>query len=255
MTVEAATSAQDLSGSGSHPVIRLDGVGKVYGSGEAAVTALARIDLTIEPGEYVAVVGASGSGKSTLMNIVGCLDTPTTGTYRLDGHDVARLDEDTLALVRNRKIGFVFQSFHLIPRMTARANVELPLVYAGVSTRRRRREADRLLERVGLSSRAEHRPSALSGGQQQRVAIARALSMSPSLLLADEPTGNLDSSSSAEVMALLDELNADGTTIVVITHEVGVARHARRVVRIVDGRIEADVDIDALDEQLTGMPR
>jgi putative ABC transport system ATP-binding protein len=221
-------------------VVDLAGVRKVYGAGEAAVLALAGIDLRIERGEYVAIMGASGSGKSTLMNVIGCLDVATTGTYRLDGYDVADLDEDALALVRSRKIGFVFQSFHLIPRMTARANVELPLTYAGLSRRERRRKVDRLLDVVGLTSRADHRPSALSGGQQQRAAIARALSMSPSLLLADEPTGNLDSASSREVMGLLDELNSEGRTIVVVTHETEVARHADRVVEVVDGRIDSD---------------
>jgi putative ABC transport system ATP-binding protein len=233
-----------MSGSqGAEPVIRLERVHKVYGQGETAVVALAGVDLVIKPGEYVAIMGASGSGKSTLMNIIGCLDAPTSGTYRLDGHDVAHLDDDTLALLRNRKIGFVFQSFHLIARMTARANIELPMMYAGRPTRERRAEADRLLDLVGLRSRADHRPNALSGGQQQRVAIARALSMSPALLLADEPTGNLDSSSSADLMSLLDELNNDGRTVVLITHEEVVAQHARRVIRVTDGRIQSDSSV------------
>jgi putative ABC transport system ATP-binding protein len=218
----------------------------VYGSGDAAVVALDGVSLDIAAGEYVAIMGASGSGKSTLMNIIGCLDVPTTGAYRLDGHDVSTLDDDTLALVRNRKIGFVFQSFHLVVRMSAQANVELPMAYGGYSRRRRQDEATRLLEAVGLTDRAQHRPNALSGGQQQRVAIARALGTSPSLILADEPTGNLDTASSHEVMSLLDTLHAEGRTIVVITHEHHVAAHARRVVRVVDGRIVADTTAPAL---------
>ncbi|GAA3510884.1 ABC transporter ATP-binding protein [Aeromicrobium panaciterrae] len=221
-------------------VIDLRGVSKVYGSGDAAVTALNGVDLTIGHGEYVAIMGASGSGKSTLMNIIGCLDLATTGSYTLDGHDVSDLDEDTLALVRNRMIGFVFQSFHLISRMTARANVEMPLIYGGTPATERREIGAELLELVGLSDRAEHRPNALSGGQQQRVAIARALAMSPSLLLADEPTGNLDSTSSQDVMGLLDDLNARGRTIVLITHEPDVAAHASRVIRVMDGRVTED---------------
>jgi putative ABC transport system ATP-binding protein len=236
-------------------VIRLDGVHKVYGTGETAVVALAGVDLAIQPGEYVAIMGASGSGKSTLMNIIGCLDGPTSGMYRLDGHDVAHLDDETLALVRNRKVGFVFQSFHLIARMTARANIELPMMYAGRSLRERRAEADRLLDLVGLQARADHRPHALSGGQQQRVAIARALSMSPALLLADEPTGNLDSTSSADVMSLLDQLNSEGRTVVVVTHEETVARHARRVIRVADGRIESDSNALGTVVELSGAGR
>jgi putative ABC transport system ATP-binding protein len=233
-------TATAVTGHGIEPAISLSGVHKVYGSGEGAVPALAGVDLDIPAGEYVAIMGASGSGKSTLMNIIGCLDVPTTGTYRLDGYDVSALDDDTLALVRNRKIGFVFQSFHLVARMSAQANVELPMAYGGYSRRRRSTEASRLLELVGLSDRASHRPNELSGGQQQRVAIARALSMEPAVLLADEPTGNLDTASTAEVLALLDDLHSDGRTIVVITHERQVAEHARRVIRMVDGRVVSD---------------
>ncbi|MCW2748188.1 MAG: putative transporter ATP-binding protein [Nocardioidaceae bacterium] len=224
-------------------VIDLTAVSKIYGTGDAVVVALESIDLQIGSGEYVAIMGSSGSGKSTLMNIIGCLDEATTGRYLLGGHDVSRLDQDTLALVRNKMIGFVFQSFHLIPRMTAQANVELPMIYGGKSISDRRRIATELLDLVGLSDRNGHHPNALSGGQQQRVAIARALTMSPSLLLADEPTGNLDSTASHEVMGLLDDLNREGRTIVLITHEEDVAAHAQRVIRIVDGRVIEDTAV------------
>jgi putative ABC transport system ATP-binding protein len=221
-------------------VISLRDIRKQYGNGDAAVQALRNLSLTVETGDYVAIMGASGSGKSTLMNILGCLDVPTTGEYELDGIPVSELNEHQLALVRNRKIGFVFQSFNLIPRTTAFANVELPLVYAGVKQRERRERARRALELVGLSDRMRHLPNQLSGGQQQRVAVARALVTMPALLLADEPTGNLDSHSSAEVLAMFDELNATGRTIVLITHEHDVAAHARRFVRLLDGVIVDD---------------
>ncbi|GAA4349485.1 ABC transporter ATP-binding protein [Angustibacter luteus] len=222
-------------------VIELADVRKVYGHGDAAVEALRGINLDIAAGDYVAIMGASGSGKSTLMNLIGCLDVPTTGSYRLDGVDVSDLGEDSLAQVRGRRIGFVFQSFNLIPRMSAAANVELPMTYAGVRASERRRRAAAALERVGLTDRADHRPNQLSGGQQQRVAIARALVMAPALVLADEPTGNLDSHSSGEVMAILDQLNASGRTVVLITHEDDVAAHASRQLRLVDGQIVSDV--------------
>ncbi|WP_426563625.1 ABC transporter ATP-binding protein [Angustibacter sp. McL0619] len=222
-------------------VIELVGVRKLYGSGDAAVEALRGVTLDIAAGDYVAIMGASGSGKSTLMNLIGCLDVPTTGIYRLDGVDVSDLSEDSLAQVRGRRIGFVFQSFNLIPRMTALANVELPMTYAGVRVSERRRRAAVALERVGLTDRADHRPNQLSGGQQQRVAIARALVMAPALVLADEPTGNLDSHSSAEVMGILDQLNATGRTVVLITHEDDVAAHASRQLRLVDGQVVSDV--------------
>jgi putative ABC transport system ATP-binding protein len=222
------------------PVIDLQQVTKTYGSGETAVHALAGVDLVIERGEYVAVMGASGSGKSTLMNIIGCLDTGSTGRYLLDGVDVRRLVDRQLAWVRNRKIGFVFQSFNLIPRTSALRNVELPLAYAGLPAAERRERALAALDRVGLSDRVHHQPSELSGGQQQRVAVARAIATDPVLLLADEPTGALDSRSTAEVLALFDELAAEGRTLVVITHEDEVARHARRAIRMTDGRIVAD---------------
>jgi putative ABC transport system ATP-binding protein len=222
------------------PVISLREVSKVYGTGEASVTALKSVDLTVEPGEYVAIMGASGSGKSTMMNIIGCLDEATSGTYELQGHNVAGLDADTLSMVRSRLIGFIFQSFHLVPRMSAAANVELPLIYGGVPRDERRRRVGEVLELVGLTDRASHRPNELSGGQQQRVAVARALTMNPPLLLADEPTGNLDSTASADVMGLFDDLHATGRTVVLITHEDSVAEHARRVVRVFDGQIVSD---------------
>jgi putative ABC transport system ATP-binding protein len=230
----------------SHPVVSLCGVSKIYGVGDAEVAALRDVDFSVTTGDYVAVMGASGSGKSTMMNIIGCLDAPTSGTYELEGHDVSGLPEDALSLVRNRLIGFVFQSFHLIPRMSAAANIELPLIYGGIERDERRERVERVLDMVGLTSRAEHRPSELSGGQQQRVAVARALTMNPPLILADEPTGNLDSTSSTDVMRLFDDLNNSGRTIVLITHEDDVAAHARRIVRVSDGRIVADESVRPL---------
>ena len=222
------------------PVIDVREVTKSYGTGEAAVHALRGIDLLIGAGEYVAVMGSSGSGKSTLMNVLGCLDVPTSGRYLLDGLDVGRLDEHQLSLVRGRRIGFVFQSFNLIPRTSALANVELPLSYAGVRARERRTRALAALELVGLADRVRHAPNELSGGQQQRVALARALVTSPALLLADEPTGNLDSHSTGEVLGILDRLHEAGRTIVIITHEDEVAARAERVLRLVDGLVVAD---------------
>ncbi|WP_432950665.1 ABC transporter ATP-binding protein [Kribbella sp. CA-253562] len=221
-------------------LIEIRDVTKTYGVGETAVHALRGVSLRVEAGDYVAVMGSSGSGKSTLMNIIGCLDVPSRGEYRLDGTNVARLTEDQQALVRGRKIGFVFQSFNLIPRTSALANVELPLTYAHLRRFERRHRARRALELVGLADREDHRPNQLSGGQQQRVAIARALATGPRILLADEPTGNLDAHSTDEVLGLFDELNAEGRTVVVITHEDEVARRARRLIRVADGRIVAD---------------
>jgi putative ABC transport system ATP-binding protein len=226
----------------SLPVIDLHDVIKTYRTGSLSVDAVRGVSLTIAPGEYVAIMGPSGSGKSTLMHILGCLDPLTSGSYWLAGQDVSRMSEDELAEVRNRRIGFVFQQFNLLPSLSAWRNVELPLCYAGVRRDERRSRAIDALRRVGLADRIMHRPGELSGGQQQRVAIARALVTDPALLLADEPTGNLDSASSAEVLALFDELHKSGRTMILITHEQDVALRADRVVRLRDGRIEMDRD-------------
>jgi putative ABC transport system ATP-binding protein len=220
-------------------MIGLEAVTKTYRMGKVEVQALRGVDLHVDSGDFVAIMGASGSGKSTLMNIIGCLDVPTSGRYLLDGTDVAKLDDDHLAVIRNRKIGFVFQSFNLIPRTTALHNVEMPLIYAGIPNRRSR--ALEALEAVGLANRAGHQPAELSGGQQQRAAIARALVTNPAILLADEPTGNLDSASSVEIMKLLAELNQQqARTIVLITHERDIAAFANRVVELRDGLILSD---------------
>lgn len=225
----------------ARPAVDLRAVTKVYGSGDTAVHALAGVTLSVDRGDFVAVMGASGSGKSTLMNIVGCLDVPSAGRYVLDGVDTRRLTERQQSIIRNRKIGFVFQSFNLIPRVSALANVELPMAYAGVRPAERRERALAALERVGLGDRVSHDPSELSGGQQQRVALARAMVTDPVILLADEPTGALDSRSTAEVLELFDELNVAGRTLVVITHENDVAAHAKRVLRMRDGLVVDDV--------------
>ena len=222
------------------PVILLRNVTKVYGAGDTAVHALRGIDLTVERGDYVAIMGASGSGKSTLMNIIGALDGASTGHYELDGIGIDSLDESGLSIVRNRKIGFIFQSFNLIPRTSALANVELPLLYRGVRRRERLARATASLASVGLTDRMHHEPNELSGGQQQRVAVARALVAEPSLLLADEPTGNLDSRSTREVLDLLDDMHAQGRTIVMITHEDEVAARAERVITLIDGLVADD---------------
>ena len=220
-------------------MIELEDITKVYRMGSVAVHALKGVSLRVTTGEFVAIMGASGSGKTTLMNIIGCLDLPTTGRYLLDGVDVRRLNDNQLAAIRNLKIGFVFQSFNLIPRSTAVHNVEMPLIYAGVNSNRRQL-AMAALEAVGLADRARHQPTELSGGQQQRCAIARALVTEPAILLADEPTGNLDSESSGEIMKLLVQLNSEGRTIVLITHENDIARFAKRIVRLRDGLVVSD---------------
>ncbi len=222
------------------PVIELHDVTKVYATGSLEVRALQGVSLRIDRGEYVAIMGPSGSGKSTLMHIIGCLDVPTAGRYLLAGEDVGEMDEVELAEVRNRQIGFVFQQFNLLPSLNAWRNVELPLTYAGVKRDERKRRAIEALDRVGLADRVGHRPGELSGGQQQRVAVARALVSDPALILADEPTGNLDSVATEDALALFDELHAQGRTIVLITHEYEVAQRARRIVRVRDGRIQSD---------------
>jgi putative ABC transport system ATP-binding protein len=227
------------------PVIRLEQVGRVYRvSEEIEVRALEGVTLAVERGEYVAIMGSSGSGKTTLMNILGCLDSPTSGRYLLDGVDVRNIPEDDLADLRNRKLGFVFQSFNLVPRTTALANVELPLAYAGLPRAERRSRALEALRAVGMEHRSDHLPSELSGGQQQRTAVARALVTNPALILADEPTGNLDSRSTEEILSILQRLNNEGRTVLLITHEQHVAASARRIVRLGDGRLLSDERTD-----------
>ncbi len=223
----------------------LENVSKVYQMGDVQVRALRDVSLTIHEGDFVAVMGASGSGKSTLMNIIGCLDRPSSGRYLLAGQEVSRLDRRTLAQKRNRTLGFVFQNFNLLPRTSALENVELPLLYSGTPTRERRRRAEKALERVGLGDRVHHHPNQMSGGQQQRVAIARALVSAPKVILADEPTGNLDSRTSVEVMAIFQELLRSGITIVLVTHEPDIAQYASRVVVMKDGRVRSDQRQDA----------
>jgi putative ABC transport system ATP-binding protein len=224
----------------SPDIIRTEALAKDYELGAETVHALRGVDLLVERNEYMAIMGPSGSGKSTFMNLIGCLDTPSSGRYWLNGEQVSELDDDQLARIRNREIGFVFQTFNLLPRATSLHNVELPLVYAGVTGKERRERAASMLERVGLGDRMTHRPSELSGGQRQRVAVARALINNPSLLLADEPTGNLDSQTGAEIMALFDELHASGQTIMLVTHEHDIAEHAHRTVTLRDGIIASD---------------
>lgn len=222
------------------PVIRLEQICKTYGAGDTEVRALSDVDLIVNTGEYCAIMGPSGSGKSTAMNVIGCLDRPSTGSYYLDGVDVAGLSDDELALVRNRKLGFVFQQFHLLPQLSALENVMLPMVYAGVPTSERRERAAAALTRVGLANRLNNRPNQLSGGQQQRVAIARAIVNRPVMLLADEPTGALDSQTTQEVLNIFSELNASGITVVMVTHEPEVARQTHRIVWFKDGMVQHD---------------
>ena len=221
-------------------VLRVVGLERRYDMGGEIVHALRGVSLTIRRNEYVAIMGPSGSGKSTMMNILGCLDTPDAGEYWLNGEEVSRLGDDALARVRNREIGFVFQTFNLLPRASALHNVELPLIYAGLGAAERRERAEQALARVGLGDRMHHRPNELSGGQRQRVAIARALVNRPSILLADEPTGNLDSTTSAEIMAVFSELHAQGQTVVMVTHEPDIAACAERIITLRDGRVESD---------------
>jgi putative ABC transport system ATP-binding protein len=221
-------------------IIRVRGLTRDYVMGSETIQALRGVDLDIPRNEYVAIMGPSGSGKSTMMNMIGCLDTPTAGEYWLNGLEVSRMSDDALARVRNREIGFVFQTFNLLPRASALHNVELPLIYAGVRASERRERARRALERVGLADRTHHKPNELSGGQRQRVAIARALVNDPSILLADEPTGNLDSVTSAEIMDVFAHLHRQGQTVVMVTHEADIAAHAHRVVTLRDGRVDSD---------------
>jgi putative ABC transport system ATP-binding protein len=221
-------------------IIRLRGLTRDYEMGSETVQALSGVDLDIGRNEYVAIMGPSGSGKSTMMNMIGCLDTPTAGEYWLNGVEVSRMSDDALARVRNREIGFVFQTFNLLPRASALHNVELPLIYAGIRAWDRRERARRALERVGLGDRTHHKPNELSGGQRQRVAIARALVNDPSILLADEPTGNLDSVTSEEIMSVFADLHGQGQTVVMVTHEADIAKHAHRVVTLRDGRVDSD---------------
>lgn len=223
-------------------LVEIRDMSKIYNPGENEVRALDHVSLTINKGEFVAIIGQSGSGKSTLMNMIGCLDVPTGGTYILNGEDVSDLSDDELSDIRNREIGFIFQGFNLIANLTARENVELPLIYRGVSAKERSELSETALNKVGLSHRMHHRPAEMSGGQQQRVAIARAIAQAPPVILADEPTGNLDSASSKEILGILKQLHAEGRTVILITHDNEIADQAKRVIRIKDGKIERDYE-------------
>ena len=239
-----ALAARPLAAAATDTLIRMEGVAKTYDAGEIAVHALRGIDLEIESGQMVAIIGPSGSGKSTLMHILGCLDAPTSGTYRLEGKDVDELSGFQIAAIRNQKVGFVFQTFNLLPKASLLRNVELPLLYAGVAGSERKDLARATLDRVGLADRAKHRPAELSGGQRQRAAIARALVNEPSLILADEPTGNLDTRAGLEALAIFQELNRTGKTVILITHDAAVASMAHRIVEIVDGKIVSDKAVE-----------
>jgi putative ABC transport system ATP-binding protein len=227
--------------SNPHPILKLRGITRDFKLGSQTVRVLKGIDLDIFKNQYVALMGPSGSGKSTLMNLLGCLDTPTAGSYELNGNDVSVMGDNELAEIRNHEIGFVFQTFNLLPRSTALENVALPLVYAGLGKEEREARAAEVLTQVGLADRMDHRPNQLSGGQRQRVAVARALVNNPALILADEPTGNLDSKTSIEIMKLFDDIQAAGNTVVLVTHEEDIAQHAKRVIRLVDGQIDSDI--------------
>jgi|LSQX01.3.fsa_nt_gb putative ABC transport system ATP-binding protein len=224
-------------------IIRIENLDKVYKNGKIKVRALNKVHLSVGKGDFLSVMGPSGSGKSTLMNIIGCLDRSTSGCYELDGMDISKQNDVELARIRNLKIGFVFQSFNLLPRMTALRNVELPMIYAGVSKKERKRRAEEALEKVGLKERMSHKPNEMSGGQKQRVAIARALVNDPAIILADEPTGNLDSYSGEEIMAVFQDLNRDGATVIIVTHELDIARHTRRIISFRDGILVKDVEV------------
>lgn len=224
----------------NQPIIQIEHISKVYEMGSEEIFALRDVSLSIYPNEYVAIMGPSGSGKSTLMNMLGCLDTPTSGVYNFKGLDVNEMDDNDLATIRNKEIGFVFQTFNLLPRASSLRNVELPLIYAGESTSKRKQRAEDVLTSVGLQDRMDHKPNELSGGQRQRVAIARALITNPAIILADEPTGNLDSKTGVEIMKLFHDLHSKGNTIILVTHEEDIARHAHRIVRLKDGLIESD---------------
>ena len=226
------------------PLLQMERIFKQYNQGELEVMALKGIDLTVEEGEFVSIMGTSGSGKSTMMNILGCLDRPTEGSYLLEGQDVSRFDDNALAEVRNKKIGFVFQSFNLLPKLSALENVELPMVYAGIDRPTRVKRAMEALEKVGLSARVHHKPNELSGGQRQREAIARALVNHPAILMADEPTGNLDSKSTFEIMGIFQQLNDEGATVVMVTHEPDVAQYTKRIVVFKDGEIKQDHPVE-----------
>jgi putative ABC transport system ATP-binding protein len=230
-----------MSNNGSNNVIEIHDIVKNYQVGSVIVRALRSLSVTIKRNEYVAIMGPSGSGKSTLMNLIGCLDTPTSGSYLLNNTDVSKMEDDMLAEIRNKEIGFVFQTFNLLPRYTALENVTLPLIYAGISKIEREQHSINTLEQVGLADRMHHKPNELSGGQRQRVAIARALVNKPSIILADEPTGNLDSKTSVDIMSLLDDIHRKGNTVIVVTHEEDIAKHAARIIRLIDGEVSSDI--------------